>query len=105
MLSLRILLEAAQMAKSPNIVPITDLRQDATTLIKRVSASRQPVFITQRGRAAAVMVSMDVYEHTQNEIELLRILARGEQEIEAGKGYDLEVVLAEADAILQEIQH
>ena len=93
------------MAKPPNIVPITDLRQNATTLIKRISASRQPVFITQRGRAAAVMVSMDVYEHTQNEIELLRILARGEQEIEAGKGYDLEVVLAEADAILQEIQH
>lgn len=93
------------MAKSPNIVPITDLRQDATRLVKRISASRQPVFITQRGRAAAVMVSMDVYEHTQNEVELLRLLARGEQEIEAGKGYDLDGVLAEADSILREIQH
>lgn len=51
------------------------------------------------------MVSMEVYEHTQNEIELLRLLAQGEQEIEAGKGYDLDVVLAEADSILKEIQH
>ena len=92
------------MAKSPSIVPITDLRQDATRLVKRISASRQPVFITQRGRAAAVMVSMDVYEHTQNEIELLRILARGEHEIEAGKGYELDGVLAEANTILREFQ-
>ncbi len=93
------------MAKSPNIVPITDLRQDATALVKRVSTSRQPVFITQRGRAAAVMVSMEVYEHTQNEIELLRLLARGEKEIEAGKGFELDVVLAEADLILREIKN
>jgi prevent-host-death family protein len=93
------------MTKSPHIVPITDLRQEATTLVKRVSDSRQPVLITQRGRVAAVMLSMEVYEHTLNQIELLRLLARGEQEIEAGKGYDLDVVLAEADSILKGIQH
>ena len=90
------------MAKIPNIVPITDLRQDATTIVKRVRASREPLVITQRGRAAAVMVSMEVYEHSQHELELLRLLARGEKEIEAGKGYDLDVVLAEADALLKE---
>jgi prevent-host-death family protein len=90
------------MAKIPNIIPITDLRQDATTIIKRVTASREPLVITQRGRAAAVMVSMEAYEYSQHELELLRLLARGEKEIEAGKGYDLEVVLAEADSLLKE---
>jgi prevent-host-death family protein len=90
------------MAKIPNIIPITDLRQDATTFVKRVTASREPLVITQRGRAAAVMVSMEAYEHSQHELELLRFLARGEKEIEAGKGYDLEVVLAEADSLLKE---
>lgn len=34
--------------------------------------------------------------------ELLRIFARREQEIAAGKGYDLETVLAEADTLLAE---
>ena len=92
------------MAKIPNIVPITDLRQDATTIVKRVAASREPLIITQRGRAAAVMVSMEAYEHSQHELELLRLLARGEKEIEAGKGYDLDIVLAEADTILKEIR-
>ena len=92
------------MAKIPNIVPITDLRQDATTIVKRVSTSREPVIITQRGRAAAVMVSMEVYKHSQNELELLRLLARGEKEIEAGKGYDLDMILAEADILVKEKQ-
>ena len=90
------------MAKIPNIIPITDLRQDATAIIKRVAASREPLVITQRGRAAAVMVSMEAYEHFQHELELLRLLARGEKEIEAGKGYDLDAVLAEADSLLKE---
>ncbi len=90
------------MGKIPNIVPITDLRQDATAIVKRVTASGEPVVITQRGRAAAVMVSMEAYEHSEHQLELLRLLARGEKEIEAGKGYDLEVVLAEADSLLKE---
>jgi len=92
------------MPKIPNIVPITDLRQDATSILKRVAKSREPLIITQRGRATAVMVSIKDYEHSQHELELLRLLARGEREIEAGKGYDLDAVLAEADILLQELQ-
>ena len=89
------------MARLPHIVPITDLRQDATALVDRVSTTREPVVITQRGRPAAVMVSVDVYDRAQQELELLRLLARGEREIEAGKGHDLDEVLAEAEALLQ----
>ena len=90
------------MTKIPNIIPITDLRQDATSIVKRVAASGEPLVITQRGRAAAVMVSMESYKRSQHELEILRLLARGEKEIEAGKGYDLDAVLAEADSLLKE---
>jgi prevent-host-death family protein len=92
------------MPKTPKIIPISDLRQDASGVIKRISASREPLFITQRGRAAAVMVSMKEYEHTQHELEILRLLARGEKEIEAGAGFSLEEVMAAADALLAEQQ-
>ena len=88
------------MPKVPNIIPVTDLRQDAAAALKRLRASRQPVVITQRGRAAAVLLSMDEYERGENERQLLRIIARGEREIAAGKGFDLDAVLAEADALL-----
>ena len=88
------------MAKVPNIIPVTDLRQDAAAALKRVKTSRQPVVITQRGRAAAVLLSMEEYERGEHERQILRLIARGEQEIAAGKGFDLDAVLAEADEIL-----
>jgi len=88
------------MSKVPNIIPVTDLRQDAAAALKRLRTSRQPVVITQRGRAAAVLLSMEEYERGEHERQLLHLLARGEQEIAAGKGFDLETVLAEADAVL-----
>lgn len=89
------------MTKIPNIIPITDLRQDASAVLKRVGASREPIVITQRGRAAAIIVSMETYQKTQTDMEILRLLACGEKEIESGKGFSLADVLAEADALLK----
>jgi prevent-host-death family protein len=90
------------MSAVPKLVPISDLRQDAAGVVKRAATSREPVFITQRGRAAAVMVSTQTYERTQHELKILRLLAAGEADIEAGVGHDLDDVLAEADKLLGE---
>jgi prevent-host-death family protein len=90
------------MPKIPDIVPVTDLRQDAAAVLARVRKSEQPVVITQRGRAAAILVSVEAYERAENEHQILRLLARGEREIAKGKGYDLDSVLAEADELLAE---
>jgi len=91
------------MSAVPNIVPISELRQDASAILKRASASGEPVFITQHGRASAVLVSTGAYERAQHDFEILRLLARGEADIEAGVGYDLETVMAEAEALLGEL--
>ena len=89
------------MPNAPKIIPISDLRQNASNVVKSVSSSREPVFITQRGRAAAVMVSMEVYKNAQHEMDILHLIARGEKEIEAGIGYELDDVLREADLYLK----
>ncbi|MBW1707276.1 MAG: type II toxin-antitoxin system Phd/YefM family antitoxin [Deltaproteobacteria bacterium] len=88
------------MSRLSNIIPVSDLRQSAAKLLKQLKKSNEPLIITQRGRAAAVMIGVDVYEKSENEKELLRLLAMGEREIEIGEGYDLDTVLAEADALL-----
>jgi prevent-host-death family protein len=88
------------MSKVPAIVPISDLRSDAASILDRVKKSREPVVITQRGRAAAVMVSIEEYEQSAHEREILRLLVQGDKEVAAGKGYGLEEVLKEADRIL-----
>jgi prevent-host-death family protein len=88
------------MGKIPNIIPVTDLRQDAANILRRVRESMEPVFITQRGRTAAVVLSAEAYEHAEHDREILHLLARGEKEIKAGKGFDLDAILAEADVII-----
>lgn len=88
------------MSTLPAIIPISDLRQNAAGIIKRVVATDEPVVITQRGRASAVLVSADAYERTQYENELLRVLARGDAEAFAGLGRDADDVMAEARKLL-----
>jgi len=42
------------------------------------------------------------YESSEHYREILQLLAKGERELQAGEGYDLDSILAEADALLEE---
>ena len=88
------------MGKLSNIIPISDLRQSTAKLLKQLRNNKEPLIITQRGRATAVIIGVDAYEKSEQEKELLRLLAKGDREIEIGEGYDLDTVLAAADALL-----
>jgi prevent-host-death family protein len=88
------------MRKLSNIIPVSDLRQDAAKLLKQLNKNNEPLIITQRGRAAAVMIGVEAFEKSEQEKELLRLLAKGDREIELCEGYDLNTVLAEADSLL-----
>lgn len=90
------------MATVPDIIPITDCRQGAARALNQVRRSADPVIITQRGRAAAVMLSVEAFEQGERERQILRLLAQGDQEIGEGKGRSLDVVLADADRILRD---
>ena len=88
------------MAKNPMKIPVSDLKQDASATLKRVRKSKRPLIVTQRGKPAAVLLSVKAYEKGEQERESLKLLALGETEIAVGKGCDLDDVLAEADALL-----
>lgn len=88
------------MSKVPPIIPITDLRQDTAAVLQRLRSSNAPLIITQRGRAAAVMLSIEDYEKAENDRQILQLLAQGEQDIAAGVGHSLEDVLEDGRRIL-----
>ena len=46
------------------------------------------------------MISVEEYERSEHERELLRLLVQGEKEITAGKGHALEDVLKDAERLL-----
>ncbi|MDP2863704.1 MAG: type II toxin-antitoxin system Phd/YefM family antitoxin [Desulfobacterales bacterium] len=88
------------MGKLMNILPVSDLRQDAANVLKQLRDNKAPIIITQRGRAAAVMIGIEAYEKSEHDKELLRLLAKGDRETDTGEGYDLDAVLADADLLL-----
>ena len=88
------------MPKLPTMIPVSELRQDTASVLATVRRSSSPVVITQRGRAAAVLMSVSEYERAEDERELLHLLARGERDIEANRGHDLADVMRDADELL-----
>jgi prevent-host-death family protein len=73
------------------VIPISDLQSKAKKYVEQVRETDQPVVITQRGRAAAVLVSYDAFEGflaTRDEMTYAdweRRLRRAAKESEQGK--------------------
>lgn len=90
------------MAQVPKLVPVSELRQDAAAILDQVKNSVEPVFITQRGRATAVLLGIDSYSRSMQTHELLVRLAQGEQDIAAGRVSSMDEVMNDLDDLLQD---
>ena len=76
--------------RSMNIKPISYLKANAAEVLLRLTEQREPYLITQNGEAKAVLQDIASYENTQETLALLKVLAMGNQEIEAGKATPVE---------------
>ncbi len=57
---------------STNIIPISDLRRQASRVVKTLREGSDAVYITQHGRPAAVLVNYEQYEALLAQLEELR---------------------------------
>ena len=64
---------------------ISYLKANAAEVLAQLSEQRQPLVITQNGAAKAVLQDVASLEDTQETLALLKILALGNQELEAGQ--------------------
>jgi prevent-host-death family protein len=73
-----------------NIIPVTDLQRQAAQILSDLAESDEPVIITQRGRASAVLVSAKRYSEIEEDLELLddlelmQMLAEAEEDRKVG---------------------
>jgi prevent-host-death family protein len=80
-----------------HIIPISDLQTQAKKYIDQVRKTKEPILVTQRGRAAVVLVEYENYEGHQATLDEMaypdweRRLARAQAE--SGKGISLEAYL------------
>ena len=91
------------MSAIPAIVPVSELRRDASGLIKSVVVTHEPLIITQRGHAKAVLQDIDTYRTMQRKLAIAELLARGEQELQEGKGIAASEVQTKAQTLLSQL--
>ena len=73
------------MRYSSHVKPISYLKANAAEVLAQLSEQRQPLVITQNGEAKAVLQDVVSFEDTQETLALLKILALGNQDVEAGQ--------------------
>ena len=73
------------MKLSTQIKPISYLKSHAAEVIRNIAQQREPLIITQNGEAKVVLQDIASYEQTQETMALLKILALGNRQIEAGE--------------------
>lgn len=73
------------MRYSSQVKPISYLKANAAEVLLHLTEQREPLVITQNGEAKAVLQDVASYEETQETMALLKILALGNQEVEAGR--------------------
>src|SRR5437016_4192999 len=73
------------------IIPITELQRQSKQIVSDAAQSDEPIIITQRGRAAAVLVSAERYSRIEedlnrlDELEMLNLTERGLEDFRLGR--------------------
>ncbi len=69
-------------------------KANTAKVLSAITESREPVVITQNGKAKAVLQDIESCEETQEAIALLKVLALGNQEVGAGRVTPVKGVIA-----------
>ena len=73
------------MRYTTQVKPISYLKANAAEILADLADRRMPMVITQNGEARAVLQDVRSYEETQETLALLKLLALGRQDIDAGR--------------------
>ena len=73
------------MRYTTRIKPISYLKANAAEVLSNLAEQPGYYVVTQNGEAKAVLQDIASFEQTQETLALLKLLALGNQEIEAGK--------------------
>ncbi|MBS0582936.1 MAG: type II toxin-antitoxin system Phd/YefM family antitoxin [Proteobacteria bacterium] len=80
------------MRYSSRIKPISYLKANAAEVLEKINIEREPLVITQNGEARAVIQDVATFEQTQETLALLKLLALGHRDVEAGRFASVETV-------------
>ena len=79
------------------IRPSSDLRNKYKEISSICKEKKKPVFITVNGRGDTVLLDIEEYEKMQEELEMYKILAEAEDDIENNRVYPIENLFTKID--------
>ena len=90
----------ARIRFSEDLTPISDFRVHTAEIVAKVQKTKRPVILTQRGRSAAVLEDIQVYERRTERVELLEAVLEGFRAVETGAVVSHRRAMAELDKLL-----
>lgn len=79
------------------VKPISYLKSHAATIANDIAESGEPMLITQNGEARLVVMDVHAYERQEETLALLKLLALGQRDIDAGRVRDADDVFADLE--------
>lgn len=71
-----------------DIQPVTEFRANTSEIIENLKRTRRTIILTQHGRPAAVLESVEEYQRKQEELRFLKGLVAGMRDLDSGKSVE-----------------
>ena len=83
-----------------DLIPVNEFRTNLATWLSRPAETGRPLVVTQRGKAAAVVVSPSMLDAITEQGDLVHQVLRGLREVAAGEVVDDDEVWTEVEELL-----
>ena len=70
---------------SENIIPVSEFKSNAARWLRHVSKSRDTLIITQKGKAAGVLLSPEAFDELTERLRFTQAIEEGLADVENGR--------------------
>ena len=87
-----------------NIKPLTEFRNHIKKYIDELNATKKPLILTQHGKSAAVVLDSEKYQEMQDQIEFMRKVALGLEDLKQNRLHAFTEVFNDIDKTIPNME-
>ncbi len=80
------------LSASEDIAPVSEVKARFAEMLDRSRENHRPTIVTQNGRATGILMAIEDWEAQQRKIQLLKLLAEGEESLRTSPPIPLSAV-------------
>ena len=87
-----------------NIKPLTEFRNHMKEYISELKIHKKPIILTQHGKGTAVLLDVEKYQELQDQIDFMRKVALGLDEMKNNRVHPFSEAVSEIDNIISQAE-